>query len=63
MILKRLKGYHPKPIYPAVFNGLGWAYLYQNRMNEAKKAFEKALGLDPKSAQALIGLSAISSYR
>lgn len=63
MIFKRLKGYHPKPIYPAVFNGLGWAHLYQDRMNEAKKAFEKALGLDPKSAQALIGLSATSSYR
>ena len=63
MIFKRLKNYHPRPIYPAVFNGLGWAYLYQDRVNEAKKAFKEALRLDPKNALSIKGLCALSSSR
>ena len=63
MIFKRLKNYHPRPIYPAVFNGLGWAYIYQDRVNEAKKAFKEALRLDPKNALSIKGLYALSSSR
>jgi tetratricopeptide (TPR) repeat protein len=62
-LFKRLKAYHPKPIYPAVFNGLGWAYLYLEQEDDAKKAFEEALRLDPKNDLATSGLTIIRARR
>jgi pentatricopeptide repeat protein len=35
-VFQRLKDYHPRPIYPEAFNGLGWANLYLGKNREAQ---------------------------
>ena len=37
------------PSYAAAWNNLAIAYEHEGRFDDAKKAYEKALGLDPKN--------------
>ena len=39
------------PTYAAAFNDLGIAYEHEGQLDKARKAYEKALALDPNNAQ------------
>jgi Flp pilus assembly protein TadD len=39
------------PTYVAAFNDLGIAYEHEGQLDKARKAYEKALELDPNNAQ------------
>jgi len=39
------------PQYAAAFNDLGIAYEHEGQLDKARKAYEKALALDPNNAQ------------
>ena len=39
------------PKYAAAFNDLGIAYEHEGQLEKARKAYEKALALDPNNAQ------------
>src|ERR1041385_5280806 len=40
-----------EPSYAAAFNDLGIAYEHEGQLNNARKAYEKALELDPNNQQ------------
>lgn len=60
-VFQRLKGYHPRPIYPQAFNGLGWANLYLGKSREAQKNFRQALKLSPSYISAKTGLAKLAA--
>ena len=62
-IFGKLKTYHPKPIYPTVFNGMGWSFFYLKQYREAKIAFHHTLALDPRNSSAQAGLSSIARLK
>ena len=39
------------PMYAAAYNDLGIAYEHEGQLEKARKAYEKALALDPNNAQ------------
>jgi Tfp pilus assembly protein PilF len=39
------------PTYAAAFNDLAIAYEHEGQLDKARKAYEKALGLDPNNSQ------------
>lgn len=39
------------PMYAAAFNDLGIAYEHEGQLDKARKAYEKALALEPNNAQ------------
>jgi tetratricopeptide (TPR) repeat protein len=62
-IFAKLKRYHPKPIYPTVFNGMGWSFFYLKQYRRAKNAFQHTLTLDPRNASAHAGLLGIARLK
>jgi Flp pilus assembly protein TadD len=39
------------PMYAAAFNDLGIAYEHEGQLDKARKAYEKAIALDPNNSQ------------
>ncbi len=62
-VFRKLERYHPKPIYPTVFNGMGWSFFYLKQYGEAKNAFKHALTLDPWNSSARAGLLSIARLK
>jgi serine/threonine protein kinase/Flp pilus assembly protein TadD len=46
------KAYELDPAVPRVYAGLGWAYFYQEKLDEAYRAFKTALSYDPRDPEA-----------
>ncbi len=61
IIFNKLKLYHPKPIYPQAFLGLGWSYYYLGQDNKALNFFKHALSLDHNNKSANSGLTRLST--
>ncbi|PKN61575.1 MAG: hypothetical protein CVU57_28900 [Deltaproteobacteria bacterium HGW-Deltaproteobacteria-15] len=60
---RKLQALHRNPVYPAIFDGLGWSLYHLNRPQEAKEAFEEAIRLSPKYASSLSGLSSVEGLK
>jgi tetratricopeptide (TPR) repeat protein len=56
---QKLQSIHRKPVYPEIFDGLGWSLFYLDRVQEAKKAFEQALRFAPGYGSSLSGLALV----
>ncbi|MCA9483517.1 MAG: tetratricopeptide repeat protein [Nitrospina sp.] len=51
------------PDWPEINDGLGWAYLGQGRLEEARASFDKAIQFQPLHSQAKQGLRQIKAKR
>jgi len=60
---QHLEALQQNPSNPQIFDGLGWAFYYLDRLQESKTAFERALLLDPKYLSSLRGLSLIAGNK
>jgi tetratricopeptide (TPR) repeat protein len=58
---RKLQTLHRNPVYPEVFDGMGWALLYLNRRQESKSCFEQALRLAPGYASSISGLASLEN--
>jgi tetratricopeptide (TPR) repeat protein len=62
-IFNKLKTYNAKPVYPVVFNGIGWSSFYLKRLKDAENAFNHSLALDPRNSSARAGLLSIARLK
>ena len=62
-MFNKLKTYNAKPVYPVVFDGIGWSSFYLKRLKDAENAFNHALALDPRNSSARAGLLSIARLK